>query len=279
MRATNAEQKLVLFVLTAGLAACGRTTDDSSAMSSSDFTVSIVAVKKTYLKVNTAPSAQLNALEKCLLTEGTRLALRQSPALIHSMNGTHFKISLKPDNSESTRCKLTEGFVFTEHVLQDIRTHSVQTPKNDGDKNSVSTRESPAESTDNLHFIWPVYGGVVTSDFGPRFNTFHSGIDIDTAIGTDVLASAAGHISFLGWNRIGYGALVQIAHPEQFETLYGHNSSLHGLAKGKVVVQGDVIAKSGSTGLSGNPHVHFEIYLNGKAQDPLRYLPRRRTGQ
>lgn len=133
------------------------------------------------------------------------------------------------------------------------------------------------DTTTNLNFIWPVSGGVVTSDFGPRFSAFHSGIDIATASGTDILASAAGHISFSGWSQIGYGQLVQVAHPEQFETLYGHNSSLRGFAQGKVVVQGDVIAKSGSSSLATGPHVHFEIRLKNTQQDPLRYLPRHRT--
>ncbi len=277
MRVKGAPQRLMLFMMIVGVASCGKTSVDSSAQSASEFSVSIVIVKPTFLKANTSQSAQLSASEKCQLSEGTRIELRQSPSLVHSINGPHFKIFLQPDDNASPHCKLTEGFLFTEHVLQDIKARPIQPEPKDGGVTPVTVGTKSTDSSTNVNFIWPVSGGVVTSGFGPRFNTFHSGIDISTASGTDVLASATGHISFSGWSQIGYGHLVQVAHHGQFETVYGHNSSLLGLAQGKVVVQGDVIAKSGSSGLSTGPHVHFEIRLKGNAQDPLRYLPLRRT--
>ncbi|MGE5587894.1 MAG: murein hydrolase activator EnvC family protein [Clostridia bacterium] len=124
-------------------------------------------------------------------------------------------------------------------------------------------------------FVMPVTGRI-SSDFGMRFHPilkksrFHSGMDIAVPTGTLVRAAADGVVIYSGWVS-GYGYTVIIDHGGGLSTLYGHNSSL--LVKGgQSVLQGDRIAKSGSTGLSTGPHVHFEVRDNGTPVNPWQWL-------
>jgi murein DD-endopeptidase MepM/ murein hydrolase activator NlpD len=124
-------------------------------------------------------------------------------------------------------------------------------------------------------FVMPV-SGRISSDFGMRFHPilkksrFHSGIDIAVPTGTPVRAAADGVVIYSGWVS-GYGYTVIIDHGGGLSTLYGHNSSL--LVKGgQSVLQGDRIAKSGSTGLSTGPHVHFEVRDDGTPVNPWQWL-------
>ncbi|MFO0753664.1 MAG: M23 family metallopeptidase [Thermodesulfovibrionales bacterium] len=118
---------------------------------------------------------------------------------------------------------------------------------------------------------WPL-AGRVTSEFGFRENPsrggreFHSGLDISTAAGTPVRATAEGVVSFAGWSA-GNGNLVVIEHGFGFSTFYAHNSSTVA-GVGKRVKRGDIVAYSGSTGNSTGPHLHYEVWHEGKAVDP-----------
>ncbi|MCL6472509.1 MAG: peptidoglycan DD-metalloendopeptidase family protein [Firmicutes bacterium] len=134
---------------------------------------------------------------------------------------------------------------------------------------SVSSRQQTAR------FIYPA-SGPITSGFGMRFHPvlgysrMHTGIDIGVPTGTLVHASASGTVIMAGWMG-GYGNAVVISHGGGISTLYGHNSALL-VSVGQYVSQGQVIARSGSTGLSTGPHLHFEIRLNGTPVDPMKYL-------
>lgn len=130
-----------------------------------------------------------------------------------------------------------------------------------------TTPTTPTTSTKS--YSWPVRG-VLTSGFGSRWGKLHAGIDIGVPTGTAVKAARAGTVTLAGWYG-NYGYAVIIDHGGGATTLYGHNSQL--LAKvGDKVEVGDVIARSGSTGKSTGPHVHFEVRLNGKAVNPLGQL-------
>ena len=117
-------------------------------------------------------------------------------------------------------------------------------------------------------FLWPARG-VLTSRFGWRSRRHHNGIDIAAPGGTPIYAARDGRVVFSGW-YYGYGRTVIIDHGD-VTTLYGHASKL--LARtGQAVKAGDLIARVGSTGVSSGPHLHFEIRVNGRAVNPLKYL-------
>ncbi|MEN3042547.1 MAG: M23 family metallopeptidase [Fervidobacterium sp.] len=128
-------------------------------------------------------------------------------------------------------------------------------------------------------FIWPAYGRI-SSDFGWRLhpvygsNKFHTGVDIEVPIGTPVFAARSGVVKYAGWMN-GYGNLIIIDHGD-FETYYGHLSKIN-VYVGLTVEKGDFIARSGNTGVSTGPHVHFEIRKYGEPNDPVAYLPRTNT--
>lgn len=116
---------------------------------------------------------------------------------------------------------------------------------------------------------WPLDSrGVVTRGQvspGVRDET-HTGLDIAVPVGTPIRASGGGVVAELGQDAE-YGRYVMLAHPSQYETLYGHASRLL-VAIGDTVKAGQVIALSGSTGRSTGPHLHFEVRRSGRAVDP-----------
>src|SRR2546421_4313074 len=118
-------------------------------------------------------------------------------------------------------------------------------------------------------FIWPIHGPV-TSEFGPRWGGFHPGIDIGMDTGTPIAAAKRGVVSFAGWNDGGYGNFVIIDHGDGTATAYAHQSRI-GCSVGQVVAQGQTIGYVGSTGNSTGPHLHFEIRVNGVAQNPRNF--------
>lgn len=124
----------------------------------------------------------------------------------------------------------------------------------------------------------PIANAWITSPFGYRTDpftgktAFHAGLDFTARAGTKVSTVAAGVVNWSGLHPE-YGNLVEIKHGAGYVTRYAHNTKL--LVKaGDVVKKGQVIALSGSTGRSTAPHVHFEVYKNGRVVDPAAYIRR-----
>lgn len=114
--------------------------------------------------------------------------------------------------------------------------------------------------------------GRFSSYFGPRWGKVHKGVDIAANIGQPVVASEGGEVTFSG-DKGTFGKCVIIKHAGGYETIYAHNGEL--VAKvGQKVHKGQVIAKSGNTGRSTGPHVHFEIRSNGVSVDPMKLVER-----
>ena len=128
-------------------------------------------------------------------------------------------------------------------------------------------------------FIKPI-GGRITSPFGwrthPIFNsrTFHSGVDIAGPNRGSIKASNSGKVIYSGWYG-GYGKVVILDHGvvngKPTTTLYAHMSSIR-VGQGQFVNKGDVVGYEGTTGYSTGPHVHFEVRINGKPNNPLNYI-------
>ncbi|MER9335576.1 M23 family metallopeptidase [Mesorhizobium sp. M0293] len=122
--------------------------------------------------------------------------------------------------------------------------------------------------------VTPV-NGVMTSTFGPRKHPIlgtvriHKGVDWAAPVGTPVAAAFDGEITFQG-DGGNYGNLVKISHGNGRETRYAHMQKFAIQAGvGTKVKAGDIIGYIGTTGLSTGPHLHFELYQNGEAIDPL----------
>lgn len=123
-------------------------------------------------------------------------------------------------------------------------------------------------------FGWPVpYTTAITSYYGYRWGTIHTGIDIsDSGIdGQEIVASDAGTVEWAGYDDSGYGNYVIIDHGNGYKTLYGHCSSL-AVSAGESVSKGETIAYVGSTGDSTGAHLHFEIRNADERLDPMQFL-------
>jgi|GEM_PF-220320 len=118
--------------------------------------------------------------------------------------------------------------------------------------------------------------GSYSSVFGKRQHPVtgeimkHGALDIRADIGTWVGASADGKVIYAGWAG-SLGNCVKIQHADGYMTLYAHLSKIY-VKQGQKVKSGKLIAKSGNTGRTTGPHLHFAIHLNGKPLNPLDYL-------
>ncbi|MEK9823547.1 MAG: M23 family metallopeptidase [Gammaproteobacteria bacterium] len=124
----------------------------------------------------------------------------------------------------------------------------------------------------------PVKKGWMSSGFGQRIDpitgkqAWHNGVDFAGKDGADVIAVAAGVVVYSG-PRSGYGKMVEINHGSGYSTRYGHHKALT-VKAGDIVRKGEVIGLMGSSGRSTGPHVHFEVFKNGRIVDPASYIHR-----
>lgn len=114
----------------------------------------------------------------------------------------------------------------------------------------------------------------ISSSYGWRLhpvlqvNRLHAGTDFVVPIGTPVKAAQSGKVIFAG-NKGGYGKLLVIQHDAVHSTVYGHlNDFAKDIKVGSMVQRGQVVAKSGNTGMSTGPHLHYEVRVNGLAVHP-----------
>lgn len=142
----------------------------------------------------------------------------------------------------------------------------------------ASMQDSNTEYKGNGKFAWPFPGySRVSSEYGYRTHPisgkkkFHSGIDLAGSSGKSIVAADDGKVISAGWNSGGYGNMVVIDHGSGISTVYAHNSSLS-VSKGQTVKRGQTVAKCGSTGYSTGPHLHFEVRVNGKTQNPRNWI-------
>jgi murein DD-endopeptidase MepM/ murein hydrolase activator NlpD len=141
----------------------------------------------------------------------------------------------------------------------------------------VSHHASSIVSANTVAFTFIPVAGERTTGFGVRIDPYthqphlHEGLDFYAAVGTAVLAAAPGTVSYAGV-RDGYGEVVEIDHGNGMTTRYAHLNSAE-VALGDHVYAGQEIAKSGSSGRSTGPHLHFEVWKNNLPIDPATVLP------
>ena len=117
----------------------------------------------------------------------------------------------------------------------------------------------------------------LTSGFGLRTDPFtgnlamHEGLDFSAEVGTNVLATAPGVVVRSEWDN-SYGQVIEIKHAENYMTRYAHLSKRR-VIENTVVDRGTLIGDVGSTGRSTGPHLHYEIFRNGRVLNPMQVLP------
>ncbi len=142
-------------------------------------------------------------------------------------------------------------------------------------KENIGTAEPVGESFENNpSFIMPVEGEI-TSEYGERvhpvFNTvkMHTGIDIDSPVGTPIKSSTTGKVLKVGEDSVN-GKYVRVQ-SGKYEVVYAHCYKIN-VKEGQSVKQGDILGEVGDTGLASGPHLHFEVQEAGKAVDPMDKL-------
>lgn len=140
----------------------------------------------------------------------------------------------------------------------------------------MSDMRSLSSAAQRLPFYRPTSNPALSSSYGVRFDpfthrpAFHSGLDFPGAFYTPIMATAPGVISFTGV-RSGYGNTVEIDHGGGFKTRYAHLQAI-AVRVGQRVSIGQRVGAMGSTGRSTGPHLHYEVWVNGRAQNPNRFL-------
>ncbi len=192
---------------------------------------------------------------------------------------------IKTIDKENANIKSTinQNKVMLEKIQKDKRAYeqSERQLKRESDRLTALISKSTKNSgvVVGSGFILPVHGRV-SSPFGwrthPIFKSkiFHTGIDYAVPMGTPIKASNSGKVIYSGWYG-GYGKVVILDHGNctgaPTTTLYAHMSQPKVYA-GQNVTKGQIIGLSGSTGYSTGPHVHFEVRIKGKPQNPNNYL-------
>ncbi|WP_130864158.1 murein hydrolase activator EnvC family protein [Bacilliculturomica massiliensis] len=218
--------------------------------------------------------------------------------LLKSMQETHDKVEKQKKELETMKAKLVaqQQQQAAKQDSLEADQNVVEAKKSEVDKNNAAltaqvdafNKEAAALSSqiralqgDGVYsggaLSWPVPGVTrTTSEFGyrihPILNTkkLHTGLDIGAPKNSTVCAAADGNVIMAGWNN-SYGNVVMIDHGSGMVTVYAHNTSLL-VSNGQAVTRGQAIAKSGTTGMSTGPHVHFEVRIDGKYQNPRDYL-------
>ncbi len=141
---------------------------------------------------------------------------------------------------------------------------------------TLTPRVGAVASTGNLDFYWPVQWKGVNSSWGYRTHpvsgkrgSFHTGVDLKASMNTPVKAAEGGRVRIAGWLR-GYGKTVVIDHPNGYSTWYAHLDKIE-VRAGQKVGKATKIAESGQTGNVTGPHLHFEVRVNEKSVDPMKY--------
>ncbi|HSA22025.1 MAG TPA: M23 family metallopeptidase, partial [Myxococcota bacterium] len=140
---------------------------------------------------------------------------------------------------------------------------------------AASTRLKGPSEEDGL--AWPISHGVITSGYGNRRDPlqplrvrFHAGIDLAAPPHEPVYAVAAGTVVKAGWGGSG-GRVVRLKHADGSHTVYAHLALIM-VEVDQDLGQGDVLGLLGDTGRTTGPHLHFAVFVDGRAVDPLERL-------
>lgn len=180
------------------------------------------------------------------------------------------------DNEYSKVMSQSEGIGLSDLILQHFGVSDTELKLNPASFESAVQFGEPVNRPESTsRFVLPAEGRL-SSPFGMRVHPIsgrlqmHDGIDIAMPTGTSVKAMTSGEVVFAGEKR-GYGNTVIIEHANKMRTLYAHLDSID-VNKGDLVQKGQRVARSGNTGVSTGPHLHFEIQKGGRPVNPIDYV-------
>lgn len=176
---------------------------------------------------------------------------------------------------EQVASKLKNQRAFYERAEQQLsnESHRLESQILAMQRSARSSNKPAQQGSGNLSMPLKAH---ITSPFGwrrhPIFGVrkFHTGIDLAGPNRSQIRAADSGSVLFTGWYG-GYGKVVIVSHGNEMATLYAHLSRTS-VSVGDNVSKGDVIGNEGTTGFSTGPHLHFEVRVNGKPNNPLNYL-------
>ncbi len=230
-----------------------------------------IILKKDYARIAAIRAKALNIAAMKRDVEQKKIALASS---IQEMNEQQKNIQYAIAQNQSMINKYKTDRKSYEKAERELARQSASLQ-------SMIARNSGSSTVhvSSAGFVKPI-SGRITSPFGwrthPIFNsrTFHSGVDIAGPNRGIIRASNSGKVIYSGWYG-GYGKVVILDHGSinghPTTTLYAHMSSIK-VGQGQFVNKGEVVGYEGTTGYSTGPHVHFEVRINGKPNNPLNYI-------
>ncbi len=217
--------------------------------------VSVVVTKEVTVEETIAHSTEYKDTSKLLKGE--------SKVVTKGSDGKKkVTYEVKEANGSTLEKEVVKEVVVAEPVTEVVNkgTGSIQ----------ISSRSASSYSGGNGTLSWPLSNNKITSPYGTRSRGFHSGIDLVAKTGTPVYASAGGKVVLSSW-YYGYGNCIVVDHGNGLKTRYAHLSGFN-VKVGDKVSRGQQIGRSGNTGNSTGPHLHFEVIVNGSTKNPVNYF-------
>jgi murein DD-endopeptidase MepM/ murein hydrolase activator NlpD len=199
----------------------------------------------------------------------------QLGSLISEFAKKAMAIAREKFDQEQVANKLKTQQAFYEQAERQMQSesHQLESQIQQMETSHRSSNKNMAQGSGN--FAMPI-SAPVTSPFGwrrhPIFGVrkFHTGVDLAGPNHSAIRAADSGNVLYTGWYG-GYGKVVIVSHGKGMATLYAHMSKTN-VAVDQNVSKGDIVGYEGTTGFSTGPHLHFEVRVNGKPNNPMSYL-------
>ena len=185
------------------------------------------------------------------------------------------QIAREKMDQEQVANKLKTQQAFYEQAERQLASESHQLESQIQEMESSNRRANKNMATGSGSMAMPI-SAPVTSPFGwrrhPIFGVrkFHTGVDLAGPNHSAIRAADSGNVLYTGWYG-GYGKVVIVSHGNGMATLYAHMSKTN-VSVGQNIAKGDIVGYEGTTGFSTGPHLHFEVRVNGKPNNPMSYL-------
>jgi murein DD-endopeptidase MepM/ murein hydrolase activator NlpD len=256
-------------------------TDDQSASEKiSEQKQRLIALKQEIIDIKRQSEANLDVLSLQLgrmQAESMRSnALGQRLAEMAGLDKSEFDFSIEPavggTNSELSGKHLSQSDLKSviDRISQNLSQENIELNL----LQSIMLDKDLKRSLDPKG--WPVKRSYISSSYGYRSDpftgkkVFHKGVDLPSSKGSPIYALAAGVVTFAG-SKSGFGNMVEIDHGNGYSTRYAHISKIM-VSGGDRIDQDQVIAKIGSTGRSTGPHLHLEMFKDGRRFNPRKRL-------